>query len=390
MVSILKESDTLWNLIFGPSPLEDDVSRWMQQRFVLSHKFVLEQTHGGPCGILATIQAFMLIEIIFRKKVVVSNVEELISGQVMESVIVSSLVNALEIVIERAANGEVSKPIQIVSFNTETKKFETFEMKNPHDLMNLSLLDFLATVVTHRGIDVVKSDMDDSSTPLISRFGQCSQEILNLVLFGVATSNVFDGDQNIGMPLRGVPTDANVPIGLLSELEALRYVTVGSKLKNPIYPFWLIGSTNHYTLLFSITEIKREEEDPCITAFKAHELDDGIATGDSVEKISTDLKLNEEDKTKLKSMVKEDVLLFSDYREWIKSVRGDSSPKNVKNHSLQLFLVDGQHPVSVYAVTLSETQISIPESVVDYGENLRGLVRTKWPEYKHVCASKLV
>eukprot|EP00437_Effrenium_voratum_P060365 CAMPEP_0181505410 /NCGR_PEP_ID=MMETSP1110-20121109/58038_1 /TAXON_ID=174948 /ORGANISM="Symbiodinium sp., Strain CCMP421" /LENGTH=58 /DNA_ID=CAMNT_0023634383 /DNA_START=59 /DNA_END=231 /DNA_ORIENTATION=- len=55
--------------------------------------------------------------------------------------------------------------------------------------------------------------MDDPSTPLIGRFGHCSQELVNLMLIGEATSNVFDGtrwlgdDPSTGFRLRGVDSE---------------------------------------------------------------------------------------------------------------------------------------------------------------------------------------
>ena len=66
---------------------------------------------------------------------------------------------------------------------------------------------------------------------------------------------VFDGDQSLGDPesmmkLGGI--NAACDIGYLSELEALRLVEVGSRYKYPLYPIWMLGSPNHYTLLFCL------------------------------------------------------------------------------------------------------------------------------------------
>ena len=35
-------------------------------------------------------------------------------------------------------------------------------------------------------------------------------------------------------------------------IEALHYCTVGSFLKNPLLPIWVIGSESHFTVLFSL------------------------------------------------------------------------------------------------------------------------------------------
>ena len=69
--------------------------------------------------------------------------------------------------------------------------------------------------------------MDDSGATLVGQFGHCNQELLNLLLSGSATSNVFDGTVpmgNTGLTLRGIPKRSAV--GYLTHLEALRYCQV--------------------------------------------------------------------------------------------------------------------------------------------------------------------
>ena len=383
-MTVFPESRHLWNLIFGPSPLEDDVSRWILQEFVFTNKFVLEQSHGGPCGILAAVQGFMLIDLIFNSRGM-KTMDEL---QTVDSETVSnSLINGLLSILHRASS---KKPICLIMWNNESGNFSEFELRNNNQLLSLSLLDFLATLVVHRSIALVVADMDDPSNPLVSRFGHCSQEIVNLVLFGRATSNVFDGEQDLGdgMSLRGVGLDSQVDVGLLSELEALRYVTVGSKLKHPNFPIWILGSTNHYTLLFGFERTSPICIDPFVAAFQAHAFDDGIVAGSDVGKIIADLNLTEEHQTKLNSIVNEDVLLLSDYTEWADSVR--TTPVDASSTSLEFFFIDGQKPISVLAVTISENHLNVPEGVIDYGENLCAIIRTNWPQCKHVRAVKLV
>ncbi len=79
---------------------------------------------------------------------------------------------------------------------------------------------------------------------MIGHFGHCTQELINLLLVGQATSNIFDGSVPLGggegggggsnvdtsqssgdsLMLRGVPGRST--IGYLSQLEALRYCQV--------------------------------------------------------------------------------------------------------------------------------------------------------------------
>ena len=64
---------------------------------------------------------------------------------------------------------------------------------------------------------------------VIGQFGHCNQELINLLLTGRATSNVIDGEMQLGesgLRLRGVYKRNS--IGYLSQLEALRYCEVSS------------------------------------------------------------------------------------------------------------------------------------------------------------------
>lgn len=93
---------------------------------------------------------------------------------------------------------------------------------------------------------------------MIGQFGHCTQELINLLILGEAVSNVFDGD----VPMDPTSTDPDAlmlkgahrrsEIGYLTQLEALRYCQVGSYLKIPVYPIWVIGSQSHFTVFFSL------------------------------------------------------------------------------------------------------------------------------------------
>ena len=103
------------------------------------------------------------------------------------------------------------------------------------------IVSFLYSVVLTKGPENViseRQDMDESLigrllfkiklTLIISSFldpvhGHGSQSLINLMLTGTATQNVFDGDKDLcGLQLRGISNQASV--GFLSYLECLRLV----------------------------------------------------------------------------------------------------------------------------------------------------------------------
>lgn len=98
-----------------------------------------------------------------------------------------------------------------------------------------------------------------SGGALIGGFGYASQELVNLMLTGRATSNTFDGervfeDRSSGgggdkITLHGVSHRADV--GFLSVLHAGGYMEVGSNLLRPKAPVWVVFGESHYCVLFA-------------------------------------------------------------------------------------------------------------------------------------------
>jgi hypothetical protein len=88
---------------------------------------------------------------------------------------------------------------------------------------------------------------------LIGGHDYAGQELVNLLLSGAAVPQVFNGRKEIdGCELRGV--DARTEVGFLSLYEALNpgFVEVGSHLKTPTRPIWIVCSEDHYTVLFAL------------------------------------------------------------------------------------------------------------------------------------------
>jgi len=139
---------------------------------------------------------------------------------------------------------------------------------------NGGVLLLVLSLLESRGLDKVKSDMDDSSSTLTSQFGHSSQELINLLLTGQAVSNVFDNhvDMGGGLICRGVQSQP--AIGYLTQLESHRYCEVGGFYKSPTFPIWLVGSTSHFSVLFGDSRCMVESSsdkllEKCRRAFRA-------------------------------------------------------------------------------------------------------------------------
>ena len=166
---------------------------------------------------------------------------------------------------------------------------------------NGGVLLLVLSLLESRGLEKVKSDMDDSSSTLTSQFGHSSQELINLLLTGQAVSNVFDNhvDMGGGLICRGVQSQP--AIGYLTQLESHRYCEVGGYYKSPTFPIWLVGSTSHFSVLFGDSRCMIESSsdkllEKCRRAFRAVDggEDNGFIQVSSLGEVMRSLDLYEQ------------------------------------------------------------------------------------------------
>ncbi|XP_026866602.2 ubiquitin carboxyl-terminal hydrolase MINDY-3 isoform X2 [Electrophorus electricus] len=273
--------------------------RWTQG-FVFSEteRSALEQFEGGPCAVIAPVQAFLLKNILFNRES--SNWRD-VSEEEQRTALCSTLAEILEsacggrgasFCLATWARGKGSSDVTDIpdsppepessrpadaqqqlpseaALAAEELGFERFHsmvhkrtLKTVAELKEsvLSLYDtwrnkfgvllFLYSVILTKGIENIKNEIEDSTEPLIDPvYGHGSQSLINLLVTGHAVSNVWDGDRECsGMKLHGIHEQASV--GFLTLMESLRYCTVGSLLKSPKFPIWILGSETHLSVFF--------------------------------------------------------------------------------------------------------------------------------------------
>jgi len=262
-------------LMWASSGNTEDRQRWHQQgfRFCGNPTFGLEQGHGGPCGVLAAVQAELMRYLIFgpdddgdEDREGSGQLPQDLGTELLQDALVQAMMTILwrvktdggVISIVSAANLPVDinaccSDFRVHSF-TEKDHARVHLVQHLEHYQSISgtILFVLSILLTH-GLDTVLSEMDGPDCTLTGQFGHCSQELLNLLLCGQASSNVFDGEipmGDSGLTLKGVP--ARSKIGYLTHLEALRYCQVGSFFKSPLDPVWVVGSSSHFTVIFGI------------------------------------------------------------------------------------------------------------------------------------------
>ncbi|KAH1177171.1 ubiquitin carboxyl-terminal hydrolase MINDY-3 isoform X1 [Mauremys mutica] len=279
----------VWGKKAGPGGLADTIfCRWAQG-FVYSESesTALEQFEGGPCAVIAPVQAFLLKKLFTCEKSAWRECQE----EEQKNLLCHTLCDILEMACSdnsesyslatwiRGKTTEETASIsespvesshqeeQPSALAAEELGFERFhalihkqsfqsfpELK---DAMwdqysvwtnKFGVLLFLYSVILTKGIENIKNEIEDSTEPLIDPvYGHGSQSLINLLLTGHAVSNVWDGDRECsGMKLLGIRKQATV--GFLTLMESLRYCKVGSYLKSPKFPIWILGSETHLSL----------------------------------------------------------------------------------------------------------------------------------------------
>ncbi|XP_069815363.1 probable ubiquitin carboxyl-terminal hydrolase MINDY-4 [Dendropsophus ebraccatus] len=274
----LQQATGLKKLLFG-SALCCFSQEWKIQSFTFSNikglKYGIVQKKGGPCGVLAAVQACVLRHLLFGKES--ENSRPLQPSDIVRT---SCLCKALADVLWRGGEGKEA----VVALSSGKQQFSPagrykadgileslilYSLRTYEDLViflqqNINQFEhgpfgcilLTVSVVFSRTFDLVQKDFDDPTNCLIGAHAYCTQELVNLILGGRAVSNVFNdvmeldsGNGNITV-LKGISGRSD--IGFLSLFEHYNVCQVGSYLKTPKYPIWVVCSESHFSVLFCL------------------------------------------------------------------------------------------------------------------------------------------
>jgi len=229
-------------------------------------EFGLHQDQGGPCGVLAAVQAHILLDLLPGA----SSLGDLrVQRGRQESALAAALARALwqaggsrtaSVVScsEHSTGGlsldQVARAAKVTTFSSlgDLERFVAGMLPQYQERSGWGLVMFLLSAVLSRGAKVIEGEMDDPAGGLMGAHGYCTQDMVNLIIVGRAISNVFDGEKVLDShtTLRGVPFRSK--IGLLTLFEWYQYVEVGDFLKRPEHAVWVVCSESHFTTIFSL------------------------------------------------------------------------------------------------------------------------------------------
>ncbi|XP_047004621.1 ubiquitin carboxyl-terminal hydrolase MINDY-3 homolog [Schistocerca americana] len=248
------------HLLWGRSGGKDPVFRSWSQGFSFSphEPTALVQLEGGPCAVLAAVQAFILRSILCQRdsldwrRVDPDGVDQLLIDAVTHIVCQHST----SLIHTNAKHKEIDhdffhEELRVLPLETRAEVRHFFATHVSALRGTYGVLLLLYSLLASRGPANLLLEVNDPSEPLIDpEHGYGGQSLINLMLTGRAVSNVWDGDRHIdGMLLRGIERQSEV--GFLTVMERARHCEVGACLKSPRQPVWLLASETHLTVLFS-------------------------------------------------------------------------------------------------------------------------------------------
>ncbi|XP_053975882.1 ubiquitin carboxyl-terminal hydrolase MINDY-3 homolog isoform X1 [Hylaeus volcanicus] len=300
-------------LLWGNAVKEDVFKRWAQGfYFSPDEPTALIQAEGGPCAVIAPVQAFILKQLLSETDISTwrsINLDKCYQLLVRASVEIlkqaagekgpkysviymeckvpnetseeeprwskkvskkgseeeeanadnQEVINTRDKTLAKEINEDL-KSIHPDVFHSQLRLFTTNISEHVEEFLSERLemlkdrygvLLLLYSVIVTKGITEIHVEMSDPLEAMIdATYGYGSQSLINLILTGRAVSHVWDYDQTIGdLKLRGI--DKQNSVGFLALLEHLRYFEVGTFLKSPSNPVWVLGSDTHLSVLFS-------------------------------------------------------------------------------------------------------------------------------------------
>ncbi|KAJ3000161.1 hypothetical protein HDV02_000444 [Globomyces sp. JEL0801] len=225
-------------------------------------RYGLVQSKGGPCGLLASVQAHVIKHLCW-----VDNQNRLRPSLIKSR---DALLQSLGEIIWKVGNGTAKLVLEDTSNSLLNEKsiaygfaFQTFYSKESliealktnktqflhRDQEGNGIIQFLYSVILSRTIPKIKEDMDSPDECLMGKHSYCTQEMVNLILIGKATSNLHDNVIDMGGQFfKGL--NESCDIGQLSLFEYYKNLKVGKFGKEPKYPIFVVCSESHYSVFF--------------------------------------------------------------------------------------------------------------------------------------------
>lgn len=271
-------------LLFG-TPYTSFSSDWRKQHinFFTNMSYALSFYKAGPDGVMACLQGYLLRYLLYeqptldhvksmlapmssdRQKALITAIAKMLwqAGGQEQATVVLPCGECNWITMDDYREDHLTERLHLFRFTDSAdlekfikKQLTFFESTNGNGCILL-----LYSVILSRTVERVREDLGDPNATLIGLHDTCTQAMINLLLTGRAVPNVFNGDieyhkngRKLSHPLTGIK--GRNEIGFLSteEHHDPRSFQVGSMLKTPKFPVWVVKTGERYGVMFSLNK----------------------------------------------------------------------------------------------------------------------------------------
>lgn len=280
----LEVAKALRVLLFG-TPYTSFNSDWRRQHInFFSHKsYALSFYKLGPDGIMACLQGFLLRFLLYdqpsiehvksmlrpmssdRQKALITAMTKILwqAGGQQRATVVLPYGECNWATMDDYREDQLTEKLHQFRF-TEFSHLERFTKKHLSFFESTNgngCILFLYSVILSRSIERVTEDLGDPNSTLMGLHDSCSQAMINLMLTGRAAANVFNGDiefnkrgRKLPHPLNGIKGRSEIGFLSLEEHFDPKSFQVGSMLKTPKFPVWVVKTGERYGVLFSLNK----------------------------------------------------------------------------------------------------------------------------------------
>nr|XP_036857552.1 ubiquitin carboxyl-terminal hydrolase MINDY-3 [Manis javanica] len=249
--------ELVWGTKSSPGLSDTIFCRWTQG-FVFSESegSALEQFEGGPCAVIAPVQAFLLKKLLFSS-------EKSSWRDCPEEERKELLCHTLCDILESACDS--SGPYCLVSWLRGKTTEETASISGSPAESSCQVEHSSALAVEELGFEQFHSliqkrlfrslsELKDAVLDHYSMWGGKFGVLLflySVLLTKVCLRRCFFWLLLTRPERKLLGIHEQAAVGFLTLMEALRYCKVGSYLKSPKFPIWIVGSETHLTVFFA-------------------------------------------------------------------------------------------------------------------------------------------
>ncbi|XP_065056098.1 inactive ubiquitin carboxyl-terminal hydrolase MINDY-4B-like [Rhopilema esculentum] len=273
----LEEAKNLRFLLFGDvtTTFNEDWTR-VPIRLEKAGSYSMAFPKGPTEKLISFVQAYVLKHFLFDEKLSEAGISSKKDGECYKYCLVLAIVDMLwqagmqqkAVVCLPTCSKDAFSSIDL-KLDGLIERLQLYEFRKKEDLQtfierNLKFLErerqpgcilLIYSLIMSRTVEGVNEDINSTYNCLVQQ-GTCSQALSNLFLTGKAAPNVFNNNKEIKNEIgkteicHGISKRCEIGFLSYQEVENPKNITVGSMLKTPVFPIWVVFTSEKAGVLY--------------------------------------------------------------------------------------------------------------------------------------------